>query len=107
MALKVIKQIGTGNFFIDIYRIRNGKPGNTGTVYRIAGLYARLSSNGFRKVEIPKLILEDLGCYRRYCEERKKIWTGKGSRESKLEKTEVLRNELIDSRISRGLSERL
>ncbi len=96
MALKVIKQTRTGNLFADTYRVRNGKPGGNGNYY-IGGLYAFLSSQDFSDVEISPKVREELEAYERYCKERKKVWKGRGTRESKLELVRQLRATIIDS----------
>src|SRR4030043_1246202 len=103
MALNVIKQTDTGNFFVDVYRVKNGKPESIGTAYNIVGLHTFLNSCDFLRIDISQPILEDLGQYRRYCEERKKIWIGRGNRDSKLEKIDTLRGDIVESRLSRHL----
>jgi len=106
MALKIAKTTNTGNFFADTYRVKNGNPENRGNEYRIDGLYSFLCSTDSPVGEVSKSVLEDLEHYRRYKEERKKIWKSRGSRESKLEASHVLRDEVIASRLSNA-SERL
>jgi len=96
MALKIIKQTKTGNLFADTYRVKNGKLGGTGSYY-IGGLYTFLSSHNPSAVEIPPPIREELEAYERYCRERKKVWKGRGTRESKLESVRQLRATIIDS----------
>lgn len=107
MALNVIKQASTGNLFADRYRVKNGTPGSLGSEYDIIGLYTFLCTTDSPVEDVPKQILEDLEHYRRYCEERKSIWIGRGSRESKFEQTEALRKKIVESRLSRTLSEGL
>jgi hypothetical protein len=86
MAPIVIKQKSTGNIFTDEYFLRNGN--SCAGQYCIRGLCSLLSSNG--KVEVPDEVARDLKSYKRFREEKKKVWVGRGTRESKLEQTKTL-----------------